>query len=272
MAVNGLARIWSAIRAGGAPRVALISWRPPDGTRNFGDELSRVIVAAMASRYAIDPQGAARASKRLLAVGSIVDWARSGDVVWGTGMRGMDILPRRGVRPDIRAVRGPLTASALRARGLAVPSIFGDPALLLPRLFPGRFQPAAADADYVVIPHFADLSRLPPDERILSPLSPWEQCVERIAGAGFVISGSLHGIVVAEAFGVPARYLRLSDFEPQFKYDDHAQATGRDRLVPAVSVEDALTKGPDVPARIDTAALEAAFPADLWQAGPQSPV
>jgi pyruvyltransferase len=36
-----------------------------------------------------------------------------------------------------------------------------------------------------------------------------------------VLSSSLHGIVLAEAFRIPARMLRLTENEPLYKYQDY---------------------------------------------------
>ena len=36
-----------------------------------------------------------------------------------------------------------------------------------------------------------------------------------------MLSSSLHGIVLAEAFRIPARMLRLTENEPLYKYQDY---------------------------------------------------
>lgn len=246
-------------------QVALVSWRPNDGNRNFGDELSRAVVCKILADLGIEPPAARRTSRRLLAVGSLLHHARAGDTVWGSGAISAGWRrPRGKTKLDIRAVRGPLTAREVERQGLPYPCIHGDPALLLPELFPGRFG-ANRHGETVIVPHFFDLAVLPPDPRTVSPFDPWERCVERIAGAEFVVSGSLHGLIVADAFGVPARWLRLSDRADRFKFDDYAQATGRPALAEARSLAEALDLGPDLPPAIDTGALRKAFPADLWR-------
>ena len=67
--------------------------------------------------------------------------------------------------------------------------------------------------------------------------------VKKILEAKFVVSGSLHGIVVAEAFGIPARLLRVTEVEHLFKYEDYYAATGRKEFKIAYSLDEALLMG-----------------------------
>ncbi len=150
-------------------------------------------------------------TRRLLGIGSILHFANDGDVIWGSGINGKVAsgdIPARQL--DIRAVRGPKTAARLRDMGMSVPNVFGDPALLVPRLFKDRFVPTP-NRDYVIVPNLHDLPLVTDQTRLVSPLWGWNRCIEEILSAKFVIASSLHGLILAEAFGVPARYLRLSE-------------------------------------------------------------
>jgi hypothetical protein len=60
-------------------------WQPANGSLNFGDELSRVVVEKIIKR---EPVKAEEGEKKLLAVGSIMQFAEEGDVVWGSGING----------------------------------------------------------------------------------------------------------------------------------------------------------------------------------------
>ena len=75
----------------------------------------------------------------------------------------------------------------------------------------------------------------------------------------------MHGLVIAEAFGIPARYIRHSDFEHLFKYEDYVLGTGRSELAYATSFDEALEMGGMPPARFDSDRIMAAFPYDLWR-------
>jgi pyruvyltransferase len=255
-----------ATEAYGYPHIDLFFWRPEGNQLNFGDHLARVVVTKLLADQGHLLEEETIASRRLFAVGSVLHFANDGDVVWGSGVNGkVDAQLHRFRSLDVRAVRGPLTRTFLMGRGIAVPEIYGDPALLLPRLFPGRFAPRAA-SPYVVVPNLHDMAPAQQAKmrHLVSPMTSWNRCVAEILKGELVISSSLHGIIVAEAYGIPARYLRLSETENIFKYNDYMQGTGRQAIEPAGSVEEALEMGGMSPPVFDPDALMAAFPLDLW--------
>lgn len=247
------------------PHVALYYWRPLDGRVNFGDHLSRVVVSRVLAARGLTLDDEVARPSRLLAIGSILHFAQDGDVVWGSGINGKvpaDSFTARAL--DVRAVRGPLTAEFLRRRGHPVPDVFGDPGLLVARLFADRFAPAP-ELSHVVVPNLHDLPLVADDPRLVSPLDGWNRVVAQILRARLVLASSLHGLIVAEAFGIPARYVRLSETESLFKYRDYYAGTGREDFDYARSVGEGLEMGGMPPPAFDPQALLAAFPWDLWQ-------
>lgn len=249
------------------PQVHCYSWRPSGGRINFGDQLAEVIVdSVLMSRGRLRSEEVRRPA-RLLSVGSVLHFARSGDTVWGTGVNGKIVEEHHRFEAlDVRAVRGPLTADFLRGRGIAVPEVYGDPALLIPRLLPGRFVPTGKEGPIFVpnlndLPHVASLALPIP---MVSPLRGWNHVISRIVASRFVLASSLHGLIIAEAYGVPARYVRLTERETLFKYQDYHAGTGRTDLTFATSIEQGLEMGgmPGISVSFDP--LLDAFPHDLW--------
>ena len=242
---------------------------------NFGDLLGPMIVQSLVEN--LPP--ARKSAGRLLSVGSIVHFASDGDVVWGSGVNGK-IRPEehRFSRLDVRAVRGPKTREFLADRGVHVPTVFGDPALLLPQLRPDlRRLVGSGTTGTVVIPNLNDVidGHLVSSSKAtyLDPRSALEYCLRVIVSAERVISSSLHGLVVAEAFGVPVTLVR-SHVEPMFKFEDYVLGTGRTMrsLTMAESFKHGLAANPK-PAALawDASPLLAAFPADLWSATSADP-
>ena len=123
---------------------------------------------------------------------------------------------------------------------------------------------------FLVVPHFLRekewLERYPADA-ITTLTSDWEGFIDAISSAELVISGSLHGIVLAEAYGVPAILLASAMDQERFKYDDYYLGTGRERYDVARTVDEALAIGgqPIPPLHDLQDRLVQAFPADLWQ-------
>lgn len=269
------------------PEVEIFSWNPPwpvlrvwVGWRvpwrrpinNFGDLLGPLIVRGIMKQRGLGP--AAVRPARLLSVGSIMHFAQDGDVIWGSGVHGD--IPTEQVTArvlDIRAVRGPRTRAFLMERGIEAPEIYGDPALLLPVVLPElRDEANRKKFEVTVVPNYRDLDNNPGwrlSPKVLNPRAPLSRVLSRIAASELVVGSSLHGIVVAEALGVPARLVR-SGVETDFKYDDYYQGTGRPGYSPAETIREAVAAGGEPPPVFSPDTLLAAFPADLWQPSGQA--
>lgn len=238
--------------------------------QNFGDYLSLVIVGEIVRRRkrAVSPGSCDR---RLMAVGSVLHFARDSDVVWGSGVNGK-IPPSRHTfnELDVRMVRGPLTKQFLEARGIPVGEVFGDPVLLLPHLFPGlSWRPQTGKI--IAIPNLNEVDScrrsIPAGLSLVSPYGYWKKVVGEILTSELVLTSSLHGLVVAEAFGVPVRFIMPTGGETLFKYQDYYLGTGRNLEEQPSAFCDGVssTSGVAMPLpSFDAAAMLAAFPWDMF--------
>jgi pyruvyltransferase len=255
------------------PRRNLIAERLPVRRRvnNFGDLIGPMIVESLIEKKVSRVGSRARRhpGRRLLTVGSILHLARDGDTVWGSGARGAtaSALDYRFSDLDVRAVRGPLTRRFLLERGIEAPPVYGDPALLLPDALPELRDWATMKTRLVtIVPNFADFAatRARYGDLCIDPQSGLLRCLRTIAQSESIVASSLHGIVVAESLGIPAR-LMVSEHESWFKYEDYYRGTGREPAEPAGSLQQAMrelpTSSPVV--RADPALAES-FPHDLW--------
>lgn len=235
---------------------------------NFGDYLSlklveRIVGGRVKVCQSKDPV------QKFLAIGSILRCANTGDVVWGTGMNGkvMDANEYKFEHLDIRAVRGPLTRDfILNVLGIDCPETYGDPALLLPYFFPEFVRDENPEYDYIIIPHYSEISLFPKKDypNVVYPTEPWRDVVRKILNSKFVIASSLHGLVVADAFGVPARCLKITDHEPLYKYQDYYLGTDRPNFQFAASIQEALQLGGEEPFHCDLKKLYQSFPFEYW--------
>lgn len=249
------------------PCVRTTYWHPRGGV-NFGDEISRIIVQLMLAQKGFTAFDETPRVRQLLTVGSVLHFASDDAVIWGTGINGNTPAHRhRFSRLDVRAVRGPRTRERLMQRGIAVPEIYGDPALLLPRLTAGRFQRQPLHRTGFV-PNLHDMQHipaLPPDTVLISPLQSWSACIERIVECDFIVASSLHALVIADAYGIPARYVRLTPTEGLFKYEDYYEGTGRVAVPFATTLAEAHEMGGAPELEWNHVPLQDAFPFDLWE-------
>lgn len=273
-------------RVGG---VHAFQWNPlreidgePQLLNNFGDLLGPLVVELVLESIAPGTRLDETPERRVVSVGSVMHFARPRDVVWGTGINGKVTNARvHGERKlDVRAVRGPLSAAYMTARGIEVPEVYGDPAMLLPMLMPELARWARHPVtDLLVAPNLNDLRSAdlpgstpawPVDreagQRLLVPTDPVRTVLRTIAQSRFVVGSSLHAVIIADALGIPARFV-ASAHESVFKYRDYLAGTGRPLTRIAGSVEQALELGPHEPPVIDLERLLAAFPRDVWALG-----
>mmetsp|Transcript_23278 Transcript_23278/g.33396 ORF Transcript_23278/g.33396 Transcript_23278/m.33396 type:complete len:138 (-) Transcript_23278:1650-2063(-) len=85
--------------------------------------------------------------------------------------------------------------------------------------------------------NYTDELGLLPSENVLSVKNSWQPVVESIQKCDYVASSSLHGIIVADAIGIPTLWFQFpsgktSETEGSFKYDDYFQTVGRMNKTP----------------------------------------
>lgn len=202
---------------------------PWEKGENFGDYLSKIIVGKIAKDHGFTHMK--KTSNKLLAVGSILHFAKTDDIIWGSGINGKISLEKlKFANLNIRALRGPLTKDILAKKDIQTPDIFGDPALLMPYLFPElKFAPIKNKV--TVIPNLneydACIKITPKTYNLVSPLRHWSYVLNEILSSEIVYTSSLHGLIICEAFKVPVVLFKPFGGETMFKYEDYLEGTNR---------------------------------------------
>jgi pyruvyltransferase len=200
-------------------------WQPLTHTikYNFGDDLVKIIAQKLAKSES--PELFCKDNylgRKVLCGGSTLHFADNNDMVWGTGVR--DVSQKHYFKSlDVRSVRGPLTHDFLKKKGITCPEIYGDPALLIPTLFPEVTTSDRHEIGYV--PHYLELSGIKNDKslkdfKIITPDQPGLMAVKEIVQCRAIISSSLHGLVVADAFNIPCVFINKGS-QPLYKYQDY---------------------------------------------------
>lgn len=249
-----------------------------DNPYNLGDELGKVVIDWMLSNYkdgVITRDTWVKKKKFFVSIGSAVLASYQNATFWGTGV--MYEYPafralfhsRLFRKLDFRAVRGPLTRDYVIKLGHKCPEIYGDPAILMPMIYTPAIE--KKKYDYAIIPQYVTENTVRknyPQEKIISMnTNDYEEVINQIASCKKVITSSLHGVILAEVYGVPAVWYRGLPKTVDFKYLDYYYSTGR-RYVPLLStIEEALAADPlPIP---DYSALQQGllktFPYDLWE-------
>jgi hypothetical protein len=221
-------------------------WSRSPRPGNFGDILTPHILGA----YGIRAQWSELSTASAISTGSIVRFARRGMQVLGSGaMWRTDAIEPRAV---YRWVRGPLTGLAVSRAGGDCPEVYGDPAMLLPRVFP---RDTEAVHEVGIVPHYVDAAACEKYPVVINPLNADPLAVLRgIWACKRVVSSSLHGIIAAHSYGIPAAWVRFSDKldGDGTKFHDHALAVGLDGMPLSTVDEPEFTV-----ARYDDSAIDA---------------
>jgi len=195
---------------------------------NVGDALTPWLIRRITGQYPLFARPEAPCTKYFVS-GSILEYAQERCVVWGSGI--MSRNDRISPRAALRSVRGPLTREVALACGADCPAVYGDPALLLPRLYQ---PPAVVRRGMGLVLHFSDKPRLAAQVvssarvRIIDVQSPVEAFVDQIVACEFVASSSLHGLIVSHAYGVPAVWIKFHDLPSgdDSKFHDYYLSVG----------------------------------------------
>lgn len=193
-----------------------------DGKPNFGDVIGPWLVSEITQKTPINGRSIKRSSPPIMTVGSILNMLeQDGTVVWGSGL--MNNLSEQAAarlrcldNVSVRAVRGKLTRSELiKKLDWEVPEIYGDPALLLPRFFPVRKISSDKAKRIAVVPHYVHTGYFKNLESesidVIDVHDGMERVVRQIANSSVCISTSLHGLIIAQAYGVPWVWVRVVD-------------------------------------------------------------
>lgn len=244
---------------------------------NLGDSLSPVVVNWMLGKQGIDPCKSVDGTKHLFAVGSVLGWGVFDACVWGSGIHVpsmVDVIKKlKGVRKlDVRAVRGPHTRRALIQAGYSCPDVYGDPAILMPLIY-NPVPTERANKPLLILNHANSTEEIGEylDEVDLLNIKTVDYIsfMNQLVTAKCVISASLHGIILAEAYGIPCIYLSLGKMvqKQEMKFADWYSSTGRDKYPKANSLSEALCMAPaDLPDLTEMQTeLQNSFPYDLWE-------
>jgi pyruvyltransferase len=202
-------------------------------TPNFGDLLSPYLVNKLTGKPTTLVQLGSSVQKifsthksrfSYLSIGSIISRANSNSVVWGSGAFGTELEKHLSKRAKYLAVRGPLTRNLLRIYGIPCPEVYGDPGLLIPTVFNPVIEKKYkvgvilrwSEQDWNNVESEGDI------KKIYLGTDNIEGTLTDILSCEKIVSSSLHGIILADAYGIPSAW--LSSTTPkglEFKFYDY---------------------------------------------------
>ncbi len=183
-------------------RVPVRWWQKAD---NFGDLLSPWLVAQMTGREVV---AAERRQPHYVVIGSVLYMTSASSVVWGSGSFGTENAARFATGATYAAVRGPLSRARLRKQGISCPGVYGDPALLVPAYFAPQVEKTHK---YGIVARWSERrwrdAELGPDVKLIDlGRGDVEGVIRDILSCRLIVTGSLHGLIMADAYGIPSAW------------------------------------------------------------------
>jgi hypothetical protein len=199
---------------------------------NYGDLLGKYLVEKIAAKKVVFAWPKEFSffdffSPIYVTVGSVLTHVNEKCVVWGSGIISQEYPVKNA---NFLAVRGPQTRQFLLNQGYEVPAVYGDPALLLPRYFNPSVEKKYR---YGIIPHYDDWSVVKnwysdQDHILIIDMmtDDVESKTKEFLACEKIISSSLHGVIVAHAYGISAIWQKFSDkpFGDDIKYQDYFES------------------------------------------------
>lgn len=200
---------------------------------NFGDSINLFLVNKLSSKKVVWVYPKYCLSDNYLCIGSVLNEVSRNTVVWGSGFITNNITKLK--RPKkIYAVRGPKSRQVFIENGIDCPEVYGDPALLLPKIY---FPKIKKKYKLGIIPHYVDknnifLSKLKSEKGIkildIQEKNPLK-FIDDLLSCEQIVSSSLHGLIVADAYAIPSIWIKFSDniVGGNFKFLDYFMSVGR---------------------------------------------
>lgn len=206
--------------------------------RNFGDELNLYLLNEISNynirfynRFFHLPH------KNYLVIGSLIEnFSNKKSIVWGSGALNGISGSLKEPPASIKAVRGKLTRDFLTKEGVECPEIYGDPALLLPYIYKPQVEKKWSVG---IIPHIYDykcsiIEELTNNDKYhlihFDKYSDWRDVIDEIASCVFILSSSLHGLILSDAYKIPNLWIVFSgnsNKQGSFKYHDYYSSVNK---------------------------------------------
>ena len=221
-------------------------------SNNWGDDINFTFLNSIFdAELCFNESGGAEENYCL--IGSILNnrYVNKNTIIWGSGTQDESIKLNEKPK-QVLAVRGPLTRNFLLNQGINCPEVYGDPSILLP-----YFYSPKTEKKYKIglIPHWESLNapmvkELCKDKRVhlikMKGYNYWTDVIDEILSCEYIVSESLHGLIVSESYGIPNLWCNITLNKYDIKFHDYFTSIGADRKMPfhiksGVVVEDLLS-------------------------------
>jgi hypothetical protein len=218
-----------------------LSWWVKPFPGNFGDWLSPLIVSHYTDKKVIFQSPVRLALKdHMISLGSIGRFIKPNSVVVGTGISTDELTLVKSA--TYVSVRGPVTARVVKESGGPTVDSFGDPGVLISRIFP--VERTNTNGRVALVRHFthkpipltldANMDEL---DIFMSHPNEIKLLVETLNTYDRVVTSAMHIFITCQSYGIPCALVTFEGFEDSvhgngIKYGDYAQGVGLASISP----------------------------------------
>ncbi|WP_152613813.1 polysaccharide pyruvyl transferase family protein [Vibrio renipiscarius] len=228
--------------------IPLCWWFDP-APGNFGDWLSPYIITRISKRSVklITPNKMKSFdSKNIVSIGSIAKFANSSSIVLGSGVSRKETELNNAA--EYLMLRGPITQKVLESsEGTMKNEVFGDPAIVMPRVFECE---RSFNGRVALVRHFSHLgvnitlsNNMDELSILASSSSDIESFISQLNKYDSVITSAMHCYIICQAYGIPAALVNWESHRDGvagdgMKYIDYALGVGVQAFEPKIIAED----------------------------------
>ncbi|MCS5489019.1 polysaccharide pyruvyl transferase family protein [Algoriphagus limi] len=201
-----------------------------DHSTNWGDSINSFVFQSILGKKVFSSNKVFNLSNRevVTGIGSILNSKLSNYSVWGSGFlsegHGLRTSPNK-----VLAIRGKLTGKKIKDQFGIECEVFGDPGLL----FREYYNPdQKLEYSIGIIPHFKEMnepiihsikSRFASEINVIDPRIDIFEFANEVKKCERILSSSLHGLVLAESYGIPTIRIKISNklIGGDFKFLDY---------------------------------------------------
>ena len=220
--------------------IGLVWWAKPF-PGNFGDWLSPLIVSQYTDKKILFQSPVKIASKKhMIGLGSIGRFIKPNSVVVGTGISTDELTLAKSA--TYVSVRGPVTARVVKESGGPTVESFGDPGVLISRIFP--VTRIATNGKVALVRHFTHKSiplvldsKMEEIEIFVSHPDDIKTLVHSLNQYDRVVTSAMHIFITCQSYGIPCALITFEGFADSvhgngIKYGDYAEGVGLASISP----------------------------------------
>lgn len=190
-----------------------------DAVLNFGDFLTPWLIGGVTGRPVVNTRWFPKSEGAILGVGSILGYVSEGHrkiKVWGSGLIDGENLNHVAAKlkssdlSHVYACRGKVTLDFFEKNGFSCDKVLGDPGLIVNDIYSSSIK---SKYKYCIVPHYVHYELFKDVEIqdcvVIDVRESLTSVIGKIASSENVISSSLHGLIIAQSFGIPWRHMHV---------------------------------------------------------------